>query len=92
MSLKNKIQQAITKSVKKRNRAKKLNAMRKESNKGSTKTLTINAFWAERIPLFAALFLFSFGMGLISDGKKIYSQQLKISQRVDYKATLNPYN
>ena len=49
-------------------------------------------FWAERVVLFVALFFFSFGMGLISDGKKIYSHQLKLSQRVDYKATLNPYS
>ncbi len=61
--------------------------------KKNTKTKpTVNAFWAERLPLFVALFFFAFGMGLISDGKKIYSNQLRISQRVDYKASLNPYS
>jgi len=90
MSLKNKIQQAIANNTKKRNRAKKLAAMKKSSNVNSKQGSTWNAFWSERIALFAALFFFSFGMGLISDGKKMYQQQLKISQRVDYKATLNP--
>ena len=50
------------------------------------------SFLNERVAIFIALFFFAFGMGLISDGKKIYSRQLKLSQRVDYKATLNPYS
>lgn len=90
MSLKNKIQQVIAKNAKKKSRAKRLNALKKGSNQNSENALTLNAFWAERLPLFAALFLFAFGMGLISDGKKIYANQLKLSQRVNYKATLNP--
>jgi hypothetical protein len=45
----------------------------------------------EKAALFAALFLFAFGMGLIMDGKKLHSQQVKVSQRVDFRATLNPY-
>ena len=51
----------------------------------------VDSFWSERAALFAALFFFAFGMGLISDGKKVYQQQLKVSQRVDYKAT-QPYS
>jgi len=45
----------------------------------------------ERAAIFVALFLFAFGIGLMVDGKKLYSSQLKLSQRVDYKSTLNPY-
>ena len=45
----------------------------------------------ERVALFASLFFFAFGIGLIVDGKKLYASQLKLSQRVDYKSTLNPY-
>jgi hypothetical protein len=89
MSFKNKIQQYISKKSKKKARAKKLNALKKQSNKDSERVFTLNSFWVERLPIFAALFLFAFGMGLIADGKKIYSHQLKLSQRVDYKATLN---
>lgn len=48
-------------------------------------------FRTEKAALLAALFLLAFGLGLVADGKKIYSRQLKLSQRVDYKATLNPY-
>lgn len=44
----------------------------------------------ERILLFASLFCFSFGIGLIFDGKKIYKGQLKLSQRIDPIATQNP--
>ena len=50
-----------------------------------------NSYSIEKTAIFAALFLFAFGMGLLIDGKKIYSSQLKVSQRVDYKSTLNPY-
>lgn len=50
-----------------------------------------NGVWVERAALFASLFFMAFGMGLISDGNKIYSQQLKRSERVDYKSTMNPY-
>jgi hypothetical protein len=85
MNLKNKIQQIISKKIKTKRNTKSLKST-------STTKSSTNAFWAERFPLFAALFFFAFGMGLISDGKKMYSHQLKLSQRVDYKATLNPYN
>jgi len=47
--------------------------------------------WVERIPLLISLFFFAFGIGLIVDGKKMYSKQLKQSERVDYHATLNPF-
>jgi hypothetical protein len=45
----------------------------------------------ERTALFAALFFFAFGIGLMIDGKRLYQNQLRLSQRVDYKSTLNPY-
>ncbi len=45
----------------------------------------------ERSALFASLFFFAFGFGLLFDGKKLYSQQLRLSQRVDFKMTRNPY-
>lgn len=45
----------------------------------------------ERCALFAALFFFAFGMGLLVDGKRLHATQLKLSQHVDYKSTLNPY-
>ena len=45
----------------------------------------------EKSFIFAALFCFAFGLGLISDGIKLYSYQLKVSQRVDYHATQNPF-
>lgn len=48
-------------------------------------------FAIERAALFASLFFFAFGIGLIVDGKKLYANQLRVSQRVDYKSTLNPY-
>lgn len=50
-----------------------------------------NGYSVEKAAIFASLFLFAFGMGLLIDGKKIYATQLKFSQRVDYKSTLNPY-
>lgn len=62
--------------------------MRKQKKNPFNFKATLNVFWSERIALFAALFFFSFGMGLIADGKKIYSQQLKLSQKVSYKATV----
>ena len=54
----------------------------------STRT---ESFQIEKIALFVSLFLFAFGLGLISNGKKVYENQLKVSQRVDFKSTLNPY-
>jgi len=48
-------------------------------------------YTVERIALFAALFFFAFGIGLIVDGKKLYANQVKLSQRVDYRSTLNPF-
>ena len=54
-------------------------------------TSKTKVFWSERVALFAALFFFAFGMGLIADGKKIYTHQLKLSQHVGYQATLSPY-
>ncbi len=53
--------------------------------------MTKQSYLIERIALFAALFFFAFGVGLMVDGKKLYTTQLKLSQRVDYKSTLNPY-
>ena len=50
------------------------------------------SYWFERSTLFVSLFFFAFGIGLITDGKKVYSKQLKLSQQVDYKSTLNPYS
>ena len=50
-----------------------------------------NKYTIERIALFASLFLFAFGVGLMVDGKKKYASQLRLSQRVDYRSTLNPY-
>ena len=51
--------------------------------------IKVSDFWAERIPLFTAIFLFAVGMGLITDGKKIYQEQLRLSQKVIYQATQN---
>ena len=51
----------------------------------------IRDLWVERIPLLISLFFFAFGIGMIVDGKKMYSKQLRKSERVDYHATLNPY-
>ncbi len=45
----------------------------------------------EIIALVAAVFFIAFGLGLITDGKKLYSHQLKVSERIDFKATQNPY-
>jgi hypothetical protein len=50
-----------------------------------------DSYLIERMALFASIFFLAFGVGLITDGKKIYQNQLKLSQRVDFKATLNPY-
>jgi hypothetical protein len=50
-----------------------------------------DSYLVERMALFASIFFLAFGMGLITDGKKLYQNQLKLSQRVDFKATLNPY-
>ena len=50
------------------------------------------SYWFERSTLFVSLFFFAFGVGLIADGKKVYNKQLKLSQQVDYRATLNPYS
>jgi hypothetical protein len=49
------------------------------------------SYLIERAALFASIFFLAFGVGLITDGKKIYQNQLRLSQRVDFKATLNPY-
>ena len=49
------------------------------------------SYLIERMALFASIFFLAFGVGLITDGKKLYQNQLKLSQRVDFKATLNPY-
>lgn len=45
----------------------------------------------EKIALLVALFLVAFGLGLIADGSKLHARQLKAAQRIDYKATLNPF-
>lgn len=64
---------------------------KKVKNQSKSKVTTANDFTKEKIVILLSLFLFAFGVGLIVDGKKIYSQQLKVSQRVNYKSTLNPY-
>ena len=56
-----------------------------------TKSSNRDSLIIEKLAFFSALFFFAFGIGLITDGKKIYAHQLKLSQRVDYKSTLNPY-
>lgn len=50
-----------------------------------------DSYFIERMALFASIFFLAFGVGLMTDGKKLYQNQLKLSQRVDFKATLNPY-
>lgn len=57
-----------------------------------TAPLYKTSFWLERSALFVSLFFFAFGMGLIADGKKLYTKQLHLSQQVDFKSTLNPYS
>lgn len=54
-------------------------------------SISNDSYVVERAALFASIFFLAFGVGLMTDGKKIYQQQLKLSQRVDFKATLNPY-
>ena len=57
----------------------------------STQSITASSQLTEKLALFASLFFFAFGFGLMNGGKKLYAHQLKLSQRVDYRATLNPY-
>ena len=45
----------------------------------------------EKLSIFGAIFFFAFGLGLLVDGKKVFQNQLRLSERVDYKVTLNPY-
>jgi len=45
----------------------------------------------ERMVLVGAVFCFSIGVGLIVDGKKLFSHQLEVSERVSYQSTVNPY-
>ena len=89
MKLKKKVKKSISQKQK---RAKKSFFVPAPVVAAAVPATEKNIFWSERVPLFAALFFFSFGMGLITDGKKMYNHQLKLSQRVDYKATLNPYS
>jgi len=83
-----KLKKKVKKSV-----SKKQKSARKGFFTATKKTVTTTGetevanFWSERAALFTALFFFAFGMGLISDGKKVYQKQLHASQRVDYKAT-----
>jgi hypothetical protein len=65
--------------------------LKKKSEKSSAKKPEFKLGKLEKGFLFAGLFCFSFGLGLISDGTKLYSYQLKVSERVDYHSTLNPY-
>jgi hypothetical protein len=44
----------------------------------------------EKAALLGAIFFFSFGLGLVVDGKKLLQQQRAASVKVDYKNTLNP--
>ncbi len=62
-----------------------------KQNISSSNAAAIESGVVERLALLASLFFFAFGIGLIVDGKKIYSHQLRVSERVDYQATLNPY-
>jgi hypothetical protein len=45
----------------------------------------------EKFSIFGAIFFFAFGVGLLVDGKKLHQTQVRLSERVDYKSTLNPY-
>jgi hypothetical protein len=45
----------------------------------------------EKTALIGAVFFLALGAGLLIDGKKLYVEQLRVSQSVDYKLTLNPY-
>lgn len=45
----------------------------------------------EKFALIASVFLCAFGAGLLVDGKKLFRHQLEVSERVDYKRTMNPY-
>ncbi len=45
----------------------------------------------EKISLIGALFFFSVGIGLIVDGKKLFLRQIEVSERVDYRNTVNPF-
>ena len=45
----------------------------------------------EKFALIASVFLCAFGAGLLIDGKKLFRHQLQVSERVDYKRTLNPF-
>ena len=45
----------------------------------------------EKTILVLSIFCFSFGVGLIVDGKKLFARQLQWSERVDYKNTVNPF-
>jgi hypothetical protein len=62
------------------------NHFKKKSAKAEIRDL-----WLERTPLLISLFLFAFGIGMIVDGKRLYSKQLICSERVKYHATLNPF-
>ena len=44
----------------------------------------------EKATLLGAIFFFSFGVGLVVDGKKLLATQKAASVKVDYKNTLNP--
>ena len=45
----------------------------------------------EKFALIAAVFFLAVGAGLLYDGKRLFQEQLKTSERVDFKRTLNPY-
>jgi hypothetical protein len=70
---------------------KKKKIITSKNLRSSAAPAILQDYRTEKAALLAALFLLAFGLGLISDGKKLYARQLKVSQRVDYKATLNPY-
>jgi hypothetical protein len=46
----------------------------------------------EKAALIGSIFFFSFGIGLMVDGKKLLRHQVEVSSRVDYKNTLNPFS
>jgi len=62
-----------------------------DQNSNQTSNVAQESYWVERTALFASIFFLAFGLGLMTDGKKLYQNQLKLSQRIDYRATLNPY-
>ena len=47
--------------------------------------------WVEKFALFSSLFFLSFGIGFVNNGKKLFHEQLKVSQRVEFKSEARSY-